>query len=158
MVTVVTGSHSIGGYRRLSSHGLTSCNFVPFDCTPAGQFGSPPFDNNIFKVACNGVQDVILEPESCEFNSRCTDPMVDEAPSCPFDQDVREAFQAQCHGEYPAPNLASDKALCQDPMTRQRMVLYAQDQEFFFFRYKATFLKLATLGLKAKDLVPIDDV
>lgn len=58
MVTLVTGSHSIGGYRKISSPGLTDCPFVPFDCTPAGQFGQAPFDNNVFKVACEGVKGV----------------------------------------------------------------------------------------------------
>jgi hypothetical protein len=36
MVTLVTGSHSIGGFRTFSSPNLTDCPHVPFDCTPAG--------------------------------------------------------------------------------------------------------------------------
>jgi hypothetical protein len=58
MITLVTGTHSVGGYRAISSPGLTSCPFVPFDCTPSGQFGAAPFDNNVFKVACDGIQGV----------------------------------------------------------------------------------------------------
>jgi hypothetical protein len=36
MITLVTGSHSIGGFRTFSSPDLTDCPYVPFDCTPAG--------------------------------------------------------------------------------------------------------------------------
>jgi hypothetical protein len=52
MVTMVVGSHSIGGFRKLSSPDLTGCPFVPFDCTTSGQITttSAPFDNNVFKV------------------------------------------------------------------------------------------------------------
>jgi hypothetical protein len=37
MITLVTGSHSIGGFHTFSSPGLTDCPYVPFDCTPAGK-------------------------------------------------------------------------------------------------------------------------
>jgi hypothetical protein len=156
MVTVVTGSHSIGGYRRTSSAGLTPCPFVPFDCTPSGQFASPPFDNDVFKVACDGVQGVSSNAATCDFNTRCTNPFVDESGTCPFDLEVREAFQTQCNGVYPPPGLVSDKALCQDTSTRQRMVGYANDQDFFFSKYKDVFLKLATLGFRKKGLVYLE--
>ena len=155
MVTVVTGSHSIGGFRR-SSSSQSPCPFVPFDCTPAGQFASPPFDNDVFKVACDGVQGITVPSGTCAFNTRCTNPFVDESGTCPFDQEVREAFQTKCGGVYPAPGLASDIALCQDTSTRQRMVNYAQDQDYFFIKYKDVFLKLATLGFKNKGLVYLE--
>lgn len=65
MVTMVVGSHSIGGYRTLSNPDLTACPFVPFDCTTSGQTSSnAPFDNNVFKVGlsshCNGQSSLSL--------------------------------------------------------------------------------------------------
>jgi hypothetical protein len=36
MITLVTRSHSIGGFRTFSSPDLTDCPYVPFDCTAAG--------------------------------------------------------------------------------------------------------------------------
>jgi hypothetical protein len=106
MVTMVTGSHAIGGYRAFSSPGLTSCPFVPFDCTPAGQISAAPFDNNVFKVACDGVRGVVKGP--CAFNTICTNPSVDEtAKGCPFTDSARDAF-ASCNAtSYPTPGLIS---------------------------------------------------
>lgn len=55
LVTMVTGSHAIGGFRTLNSPSATGCPFVPFDCSPASQvtgFTAAPFDNNVYKVAC----------------------------------------------------------------------------------------------------------
>lgn len=40
----------------------------------------------------------------------------------------------------------SDVYLCQQPQTRQRMVQYAQDKNFFFSAYADGFAKLSSLG------------
>lgn len=104
MVTLVTGSHSIGGYRRLSSPSLTNFPFEPFDCTTAGNIGNPgnpaPFDNNVFKVACDGVQGV--EKGDCQWNQVCRDPLNDEV-GCPFRNASRDAFAEKNNNSYPTP-------------------------------------------------------
>ena len=106
MVTMVTGSHSIGGFRGFSSPGLTGCPYVPFDCTPAGQIGAAPFDNNVFKVACDGVQGVTKG--ECQWNIACSNPGAEQTgQGCPFTGPARDAF-AQCNPTaYPAPGLVS---------------------------------------------------
>jgi hypothetical protein len=101
---MVTGSHAIGGFRNFSSPGLTACPYVPFDCTPAGQISAAPFDNNVFKVACDGVRGV--SKGVCEFNRVCKDPSSDEA-GCPFTGPAREAFAACNPNGYPTPGLSS---------------------------------------------------
>ena len=50
-MALVTGSHTLGGYRIHISPGLADCPFEPFDCTPGKQFGSKPFDNNVYQVS-----------------------------------------------------------------------------------------------------------
>jgi hypothetical protein len=47
---------------------------------------------------------------------------------------------------------AADIHLCHQASTRQRMVQYAHDQDFFFKAYADGFDKLGALGYKAKDL------
>ncbi len=89
----VTGSHSIGGFRRVSSPGQTDCPFTPFDCTPSGQFSlpAPPMDNSVFRVACAGVRGVSAQP--CAWSTMCTNPAVDEtSKGCPFNSTAREGF------------------------------------------------------------------
>ena len=49
-VALVTGSHTLGGYRIFFSADIADCPFEPFDCTPGKQFGAKPFDNNVYKV------------------------------------------------------------------------------------------------------------
>jgi hypothetical protein len=106
MVTMVTGSHAIGGFRALSSPGLTTCPYVPFDCTTAGQLSAAPFDNNVFKVACDGVAGV--SKGACEWNDKCSNPSVDEsAQGCPFTGAARAGFAACNATSYPAPGLIS---------------------------------------------------
>jgi hypothetical protein len=104
MVTMVTGSHAIGGYRALSSPGLTTCPYVPFDCTTAGQLSAAPFDNDVFKVACDGVDGV--SKGVCEWNVKCSNPSVDQ-PACPFTGAARAGFAACNATSYPAPGLIS---------------------------------------------------
>jgi hypothetical protein len=104
MVTMVTGSHAIGGYRALSSPGLTTCPYVPFDCTTAGQLSAAPFDNDVFKVACDGVDGV--SKGVCEWNVKCSNPSVDQ-PDCPFTGAARAGFAACNATSYPAPGLIS---------------------------------------------------
>jgi hypothetical protein len=101
---MVTGSHAIGGLSKFSSPDLTSCRFVPFDCTPVGQISAAPFDNNMFKVACDGVRGV--SKGACQFNTVCSNPIVEEA-GCPFRGDARAAFQACNATSYPTPGLIS---------------------------------------------------
>lgn len=108
MVTMVVGSHAIGGFRTLSSPGLTKCPYVPFDCTPAGQIKDAPFDNNVFKVACNGQKGVSMG--TCDWNVRCSNTMVNEtAQGCPFTEPVRAAYAACNPGStaYPTPGMVS---------------------------------------------------
>lgn len=106
MVTMVTGSHAVGGFRSFSSPGLTTCPYVPFDCTPSGQISSAPFDNNVFKVACDGIRGV--SKGACQWNTVCTNSSVDEtAQGCPFTGPAREAFEACSPGSYPSPGLVS---------------------------------------------------
>jgi hypothetical protein len=115
MVTLVTGSHAIGGFRGFSSPGLTTCPYVPFDCTPSGQIGgSAPFDNNVFKVACDGVQGVSMG--ECAWNTKCNDTSVDQA-DCPFMPNVRRAFAAcdPTTTAYPAPGLSSGECFWLGP-------------------------------------------
>lgn len=103
MVTVVTGSHSIGGFRHLSSPGLAGAfPYVPFDCTTAANVGdnTRPFDNNVFKVACDGVQGVVKGP--CNWNEHCSNPAVDQA-TCPFRGIARGAFEQADPNSYPNP-------------------------------------------------------
>lgn len=218
MVTMVTGSHAIGGFRHLSSPGLTDCPYVPFDCPPAGQTSAAPFDNNVFKVACNGVADISMGV--CEWNTKCSNPSVDEtANGCPFTGAARARFAACNATSYPTPGLISGKFsastwilllvgaqagpwesdcisretgrlvsrmqglcalihadillavavmcgltstcrcvcpadiyLCNQASTRQRMIQYARDQDFFFKAYADGFDKLGALGYKEKDL------
>jgi len=155
MVTMVTGSHAIGGFRNFSSPDLTSCPYVPFDCTPSGQISAAPFDNSVFKVACDGVNGVTKG--DCQWNINCTNPSVDEtAQGCPFTGPAREAFAACNATSYPTPGLVSDVYLCNQANTQGRMVKYANDQDFFFSTYKQLFAKLASLGYKSSDLVPQD--
>jgi hypothetical protein len=104
MVTMVTGSHAISGYRALSSPGLTTCPYVPFDCTTAGQLSAAPFDNDVFKVACDGVDGV--SKGVCEWNVKCSNPSVDQ-PDCPFTGAARAGFAACNATSYPAPGLIS---------------------------------------------------
>jgi hypothetical protein len=73
--TLVSGSHSIGGYRRLTS-GTAECLFETFDCTPGSEFadrtkGEKPFDNNAFKVACAPVDLTLYTPyQNCNWNTK----------------------------------------------------------------------------------------
>lgn len=73
--TLVSGSHSIGGYRRLTS-GTAECLFETFDCTPGSEFadrtkGEKPFDNNAFKVACAPVDLSLYTPyKNCNWNTK----------------------------------------------------------------------------------------
>jgi len=46
----------------------------------------------------------------------------------------------------------ADVFLCHQPETRQRMVEYALDQDFFFSKYTQGFDKMATLGYKQSEL------
>jgi hypothetical protein len=106
MVTMVTGSHAIGGLRQFSSPDHTSCPYAPFDCTPAGQISAAPFDNSVFKVACDGVRGV--SKGACAWNTICTNPSVDEtARGCPFTGPARAAFAACSPTSYPTPGLSS---------------------------------------------------
>jgi hypothetical protein len=92
-------------------------------CCPAGQTSPIPFDNNVFKVACDGIRG-ISKGSSCDWNDKCTDPTKNEtAQGCPFDGRAREAFQ-RCSAMpgYPKPGLRSDRFFCQDPPTQGRMV------------------------------------
>eukprot|EP00775_Hariotina_reticulata_P002170 gene2170-2489_t len=154
MATLVTGSHSIGGFRSSNSPGLAgSCPFVPFDCTPAHQVSgaSWPFDNSVFKVACNGQFEITTG--ACAWTQRCTNPAVAE-PDCPFEQRVRDKFAA-CGG-YPQPGVNADIFLCQDTtVIRNLMVRYARDQSYFFTQYATMFGDLAALSYKRLDLTVI---
>jgi len=120
MVTMVTGSHAIGGFRSLSSPSLTTCPYVPFDCTPSGQIASAPFDNNVFKVACDGIGGV--DKGACQWNTVCTNSSLDEtAQGCPFTGPAREAFAAcSPSGSYPSPGLVSGE-LCSSSTVLWRM-------------------------------------
>jgi len=157
MVTTVVGSHTIGGYRGFNNPDLTSCPFVPFDCTPSGQFASAPFDNNVFKVACSGVKGMPLASDSCAFNAACSTTASAE-PNCPISLNVKTDYAA-CAApgstSLPSPGLNSDIYLCKDNQATQQIMLnYAQDQSFFFAKYKAAFVKMANLGWKPNQLVP----
>jgi hypothetical protein len=46
----------------------------------------------------------------------------------------------------------ADIHLCHQASTRQRMIQYAQDQDFFFKAYADGFDKMGALGYKDKDL------
>jgi hypothetical protein len=85
---------------------------VPFDCTPSGQIGgSAPFDNNVFKVACDGVHGVSMG--ECAWNKQCNDTSVDQE-NCPFTENVRNAFAACAPAgskAYPSPGLISGECL-----------------------------------------------
>jgi len=158
MVTTVVGSHSIGGFRAANNPGVTSCPFVPFDCTPAGQWGAKPFDNNVFKVACDGVKGVTAG--TCTFNALCT--LAANETSCPITDDVKQAYLnatgclAPGATALPSPGLISDKYLCQESQpTRQLMVNYANNQTLFFQEYKAAFEKMALLGYDTSTLASI---
>lgn len=154
MVTLVTGSHSIGGFRVSASAGETGCPYVPFDCSPASQIASPPFDNNVFKVACDGVKGV--STGACAWNTKCSNTAAAE-PDCPLADNVRAAYAA-CNpssSAYPTPGLSSDKFLCSQPSTRQRMVQYAKDEAFFFAKYSELFTKMADLGYADGTLTPL---
>jgi hypothetical protein len=157
MVTTVVGSHSIGGYRSFNSPDLTSCPFVPFDCTPSGQFGSHPFDNNVFKVACSGVKGMPLASDSCTWNAACSTTAQAET-NCDMSMNVKAEFAACAAAgstSFPSPGLVSDVHLCKDNQeTQQLMLNYAQDQGFFFAKYKAAFEKMANLGWLPNQLVP----
>lgn len=93
----------------MTSPGLTNCPYVPFDCSPSGQLknqAAAPFDNNVFKVACDGVQGVTRG--TCAFNTVCTNPSIDEtANGCPFTGPARAAFAACNPNAYPTPGLIS---------------------------------------------------
>jgi hypothetical protein len=92
-------------------------------CCHAGQTSPVPFDNNVFKVACDGIRG-ISKGSSCDWNDKCTDPTKNEtAQGCPFDGRARENFQ-RCSAMpgYPKPGLSSDRFFCQDPPTQGRMV------------------------------------
>jgi hypothetical protein len=54
MITLVTGSHSIGGFRTFSSPDLTDCPYVPFDCTAAGEQTARSSVQIICVVVING--------------------------------------------------------------------------------------------------------
>lgn len=154
MITLVTGSHSIGGFRRVSSPGQTDCPFTPFDCTPSGQFSlpAPPMDNSVFRVACAGVRGVSAQP--CAWSTMCTNPAVDEtSKGCPFNSTAREGF-ATCGG-YPNPGLASDLALCRSSSTRTRMLALAASQELFFSDYARLLADLANLGYRRQSLMSL---
>jgi hypothetical protein len=154
MVTLVVGSHSIGGLRSSSSPDLAAtCPFVPFDCTPAKQISgaSWPFDNSVFKVACNGVRGVTTG--DCAWTQRCTNPAIAET-DCPIEQRVRERFTA-CGG-YPQPGLSSDIFLCShDATVRNTMVRYARDESYFFKQYAKMFDDLAAMSFKPQDLTAV---
>lgn len=163
-VTLLTGSHSIGGYRRDNSPGLTDCPFVPFDCTPSGQFNSTnvPFDNNVFKVACEGIR--MVKVGACDWNDICSDTTMDEE-KCPFGLKNTEAFN-KCNGggygnAFPTPGLVSDKFMCQSNSPsmkgfRHMMVRFAKNQAFFYEQYKIRFNKMANLGYNAIKLFPVN--
>jgi hypothetical protein len=53
MITLVTGSHSVGGFRTFSSADLTDCPYVPFDCTAAGKQANV---SNTVNVTPNGAR------------------------------------------------------------------------------------------------------
>jgi hypothetical protein len=153
MATMVVGSHSIGGFRASSSPGVANgCPFVPFDCTPAHQISgaSWPFDNSVFKVACDGVKSVTNS--ECAWTQRCTDPNVEE-PDCPFEERVRERFTA-CGG-YPQPGLSADVFMCHDSSVSNMMVKYAEDQSYFFTQYAKMFDDLAALSYKRQHLTTV---
>jgi hypothetical protein len=150
MATLVVGSHSIGGMRASNNPSVTgSCPFVPFDCSPAKQISgaSWPFDNSVFKVACNGVSRVTIG--DCAWTQQCTNPAIAE-PGCPFEQNVREKFAA-CGG-YPQPGLSSDSFLCQNTTVRNVMVSYARNETIFFQQYASMFDDLAAMSYNPLDL------
>uniref|UniRef100_A0A383VUW9 Plant heme peroxidase family profile domain-containing protein n=1 Tax=Tetradesmus obliquus TaxID=3088 RepID=A0A383VUW9_TETOB len=155
MITLVTGSHSIGGFHTFSSPGLTDCPYVPFDCSPAGQTSDVPFDNNVFKVACDGIRGI--SKGACDWNDKCTDPTNNEtAQGCPFEGNAREAYQhCSAMPGYPQPGLVSDKFFCEDPPTQGRMVKYAEDQDFFYAQYASLYSNLANLGYKNSDITTL---
>jgi len=158
MVTTVVGSHSIGGYRSVNAPALTTCPFVPFDCTPSGQFQSAPFDNNVFKLACSGVKGLPDARATCAWNIACSDTSVVEG-GCPLSMDVKAEYAKCSQGgstSLPTPGLSSDVFLCRDnPETQALMVKYAEDQGFFFQKYKDAFQKMANLGWGPNDLRPL---
>ncbi|WIA34647.1 hypothetical protein OEZ86_012963 [Tetradesmus obliquus] len=162
MITLVTGSHSIGGFRTFSSPDLTHCPFTPFDCSPAGQTSDVPFDNNVFKVACDGIRG-ISKGASCDWNDKCTDPTKNEtAQGCPFESRARAGFQrcsaaAGTPPSYPKPGLSSDRFWCEDPPTQGRMVKYAEDQDFFYVQYASLYSNLANLGFKNSDITTLSN-
>jgi hypothetical protein len=87
-----------------------------------GQLTAVPFDNNVFKVACDGIRGI--SKGSCDWNAKCTNPALNETDAgCPFDGRAREAF-GRCSAApgYPQPGLKSDVFFCQDPPTQGRMV------------------------------------
>jgi hypothetical protein len=105
LAAMVTGSHSLGAYRKQFSPELADCSFEPFDCTPNGYFvsdankaaGRPyaAFDNGPFRVACQK-QDRSLFPADCPFFNLCPDvtnvETVRASPLCPYEPEVAASF------------------------------------------------------------------
>lgn len=105
LAAMVTGSHTLGAYRKQFSPELADCSFEPFDCTPNGWFVSEAnkaanrtyaaFDNGPFRVACQK-QDPSLFPADCPFFNLCPDvtnvETVRATPQCPYEPEIAASF------------------------------------------------------------------
>ncbi len=106
---VAAPPHSPARLHLASSRDFTASHAPAPRSTPAGQLGAAPFDNSVFKVACNTAAGLPLG--ACEWNDKCTNPLLDEtAKGCPFTAPVRAGFAACSKGAtptYPKPGLVS---------------------------------------------------
>jgi hypothetical protein len=106
---MVTGAHSLGGYRKSFSSNLADCSFEPFDCTPNGYFVKPgkqpfqAFDNDAFRVACAKQDKTLFNKKDCPFYTLCPDVSSVAAvnnSTCPYTAEVAVTFyRCEQHGK-----------------------------------------------------------